>query len=173
MNTTRLTRSAFATIFLGPGCLLLAGCPDIPEQCGENVARVQAISFDGPAVLESRPEGGAWSGYNVTVAVEPVDRNADWVMCYAVRDDDPYYKFFWAVDDVLDANVIAPRDGRTEVTLEGNFLLEERDDEVCGAGAIPGADKVRDCSGEDEAEVYLDVIGSDGPSSSTRTIRTP
>jgi hypothetical protein len=76
-------------------------------------------------------------------------------MCYAVRDDDPWYKFFWAIDDVLDANVIAPRNGQTEVTLEGNFLLEERSGEVCGAGALPGADKVRECSGEDEAEVYL------------------
>lgn len=173
MKARHSHRSPITTVLLGCGCLLLSACPEIPEQCGENVARVQSISFDGPSVLESRPEGGAWSGYNVTVAVEPVDRNADWVMCYAVRDDDPYYKFFWAVDDVLDANVIAPRDGRTEVTFEGHFILEERDDEVCGAGAIPGADKVRDCSGEGEAEVYLDVIGSDGPSSSTHTISTP
>ena len=114
--------SAVATPILGLGCLFLAGCPEVPEQCGENVARVQTISFDGPAVLETRPGEQPWSGYSVTVAVEPVDQSVDWVMCYAVRDDDPWYMLFWAVDDVLDANVIAPRDGRNEVTLEGNFL---------------------------------------------------
>jgi hypothetical protein len=71
------------------------------------------------------------------------------------------------------ANYVMFPVGETQRTLEGHFTLVEIDGEVCGWGAIPGDAKVKGCSDEDEAEVYLDIIGSDGASSATHSIRVP
>jgi hypothetical protein len=165
------SRRATLTLALA---LFVAGCPSTPEDCGKNVKRVVRIAFDGPAVLQTTSPGDQpGAGYTVTAVIEPQDSTQPAQICYAVRDDDPWTKLFWAVDDVLDANYIMFPVGETQRTFEGHFTLVEIDGEVCGWGAIPGDAKVKGCSDEDEAEVYLDVIGSDGASSATHSIRVP
>lgn len=165
----RYMRSAFGVLSIG--ILMLTGCVSIPEECGENVRRVVSIDFSGPGVIQTTPDYD-FAGYDVTITVEKVDDNDIARVCYAVRDDDPWYKFFWAVDDVLDANFMVFPPHENTKTLEGQFVLyAKNDDEICGGGALPGDAKVEGCSDESEAEVYLQPIGSEGPESPRHTIR--
>lgn len=161
-------------VFLVVAAPLMSACPSAPEMCGKNVAYVNLLNFGGPAVLELR-EGDehAFSGYEVIAAITKQQADSAATMCYAVRDVDPWWKLFWGVDDVLDANYIQFTETPTDARLPEHFVLEERDGEVCGYGSIPGTNRVRGCSGEDEAEVYLDVFGSDGEDSPVRIIRVP
>jgi hypothetical protein len=166
----------------GTGCVLvvlivvsaLIGCFEGPQSCGENVTRVVSIDYSGPLTL---PEGGSGDNatyipYSVTATIERQDANKVATICYIVRDDDPWYKFFWAVDDVLaDGFITFPID-RNTVTVEGNFSLYAHDGDICGAGWTHDNDG---CSGEDEAEIYVQYVnhadGPTSPQSPTRTIR--
>jgi len=149
---------------------LLTACPDIPEECGMNVDRVTRLSFSGPSVIPPAPDQEDFAGYDVSVTVEKDTPGSEAIVCYAVRDDDPITKLFWAVDDVLDSNFIYLEPEQTSRTLEGNFVLVARhDEEVCGGGAL--SPENAGCSGEEEAEVYLQPIGSDGVETSRRSIR--
>ena len=150
---------------------LIFACADLPEDCGRNVRKVVALDFEGPTVIETTPEFD-FTAYDVTITVEKENREDSAQVCYAVRDEDPWYKFFWAVDDVLDANFMVISAGQNSRTFERHFTLFAKDDkEVCGRGALPGDLKVEGCSGEREAEVYLDPQGSDGPDSPIHKIR--
>ena len=151
------------------GVVAVLGCgPDVPKECGANVKRVTSMDFSGPTVIPSNP---GYSGYDVTISVEKNDDAAPARVCYAVRDDDPWTKLFWSVDDVLDAYFMDIPARETTKTLPGQFVLDIEHGEVCGWGAIPGSGKVKACSGESEAEVYLETIGSSGPNSPTHDIR--
>lgn len=148
-----------------------AACsPDAPSQCGQNVEKVVRLDFSGSSTIETAGDDD-FEGYAVTVTIVRKDPQETAIVCYAVRDDDPFYKLFWAVDDVLDANFLFLRTQQDTRVFEGNFILEADDDEVCGAGAIPGTMKVKGCSGEREAEVYIHPYGSPGPRSPVRAIR--
>lgn len=150
---------------------LVACGPDIPEECGENVAQVTSIDFAGPSVIATTPEFD-FEGYDVTAEIEKTDGDQPATLCLAVRDDDPWTKGPWAVDDVLDANVIVFPARTTRRTLPGHFsLFAKDDDEVCGTGALPGDSTVEGCSGEREAEVYLQPINSEGAESPRHAIR--
>lgn len=158
-GSTRVRRGAVLGIIVV--ALSFTACGGGAKGCGENIASVKSLDFFGANVI---PDDPGFVGYAVTATIEKVDPTKEARLCYAVRDDDPWYKFFWAVDDVLDAYFMHFPSDVSSRRLEGQFLLENRDDEVCGAGAIPGADKVRDCSGESEAEVYIHpVTEADGP----------
>ena len=164
-------RGAFPVI-VSAGTLMLSGCgPSIPEECGENVQEVVSISFSGPSVIETTP-GYDFAGYDVQITVEKKDASKAARVCYAVRDEDPWYKGPWAIDDVLDANSMVVPVGTNTHALEDHFVLWAKDDDnICGAGALPGDAKVEGCSGEEEAEVYLDPQGSAGADSPIRVIR--
>ena len=159
-------------VMLSIGILMLSGCrPDIPELCGQNVQKVESMGFSGPSVIETTPDFD-FAGYDVTITIEKEDDHESARVCYVVRDDDPWYKFFWAIDDVLDANFMVIPAGENTRTIEGHFALWAKDnDEICGTGALPGDLKVEGCSGEDEAEVYLQPIGSGGSESPMHKIR--
>ena len=158
---------------VGIGILAVIGCsPGIPEECGENVKKVVSVDFSGPDVIETTPEYD-FAGYDVTITIEKDDESKEARVCYAVRDEDPWYKGPWGVDDVLDAASMVIPAGKNTRTVEDQFVLYAGgdDDNVCGAGALPGDAKVEGCSGESAAEVYLQPIGSSGSESPRHTIR--
>jgi hypothetical protein len=161
------------SLFLMVGLLPLCACSG-PDGCGQNVAEVVSLSFKGPSRIPADP---GWVGYDVSATIRKVDPKKDARLCYVVRDDDPFYKFFWAVDDVLDANFLAFSSGVDTVSREGQFLLEVQDGDVCGAGALPGTLQVKGCSGESEAEIYIQPVteasGPTGPESSRLVVRAP
>ncbi len=93
-------------------------------------------------------------------------------LCYAGRDDDPWTKLIFGIDDVLDTSVILfPGDLATRTMPGFISVLAKNDDEVCGTGALQAGLKVEGCSGEREAEVYLQPIGSEGPESPRHVVR--
>ena len=102
---------------------LIFACADLPEDCGRNVRKVVALDFEGPTVIETTPEFD-FTAYDVTITVEKENREDSAQVCYAVRDEDPWYKFFWAVDDVLDANFMVISAGQNSRTFEGHFGKE-------------------------------------------------
>ncbi len=163
------TKGVFGVFCIG--ILILSRCgPDLPDECGENVKRVVHIDFSGPDVIETTPDFD-WAGYAVTITIEREDASKPASVCYAVRDEDA-----WWFDDVLDFNIMGfpvTSTGQSDTrTLEGQFVLWAKDDDnVCGDGALPGDFKVEGCSGETEAEVYLQLCGSDGPDSPEHKIR--
>jgi hypothetical protein len=145
--------------------LSLTACPDIPEECGMNVADVIRLEFSGPSTIQTTQDYD-FAGYDVSVSIAKEDAALPGLICFAVRDNDPWTKGPWAVDDVLDANIILLEPGVTTRTLEGHFVLwAKNDDDICGGGALPGSFKVEGCSGESEAEVYIHSLGVDGRSS--------
>jgi len=168
MSFSRRVRNVIALSFLLVSCIFIA-CFEGPDDCGKNVARVVSVSYEGPSTV---PASGDVRGYAVTMMIERTDPTQDAIACFAVRDEDPWYKFFWAVDDVLAAGFILFRVGQDTVTMEGHFALFSIDgDNICGGGNPSSEDG---CSGEDEAEVYLQTVDASGPTSpesATRTIR--
>jgi hypothetical protein len=174
LTAKRIIHMRVTTVLMVVAACLLSGCPSAPEECKTNVVRVTALAFDGPAALQLHEgDDQAYSGYSVAATIEKAQSGEAAIACYAVRDVDPWWKLFWSVDDVLDANFIRFSESATQVNLEEHFTLIETNDEVCGFGAIPGKDRVKGCSGEDEAEVYLDVFGPDGDDSSIQSVRIP
>jgi len=167
MNKRRICRRLVIFVTLSTIILMLSGCgPDIPEECGENIKTVVSIDFSGPSVIKTTPDYD-FAVYDVTITVEKEDESKAARVCYAVRDDDP-----WWFDDVLDAYFMVIPVGENTRTLEGQFVLWAKDDDnICGAGSLPGDAKVEGCSGENEAEVYLQPIGSGGSESPRHTIR--
>ena len=145
-------------------CLVtLTGCmPDVPDNCGENVKKVENIDFRGPNVI---PDNPGFAGYDVTITIQKEVEGESATVCFAVRDEDPWYKFFWAVDDVLDSGLFLFPGDQTTRTNEGVFVLRNEGGEICGTGAWHP--DFAGCSDEKEAEVYLQVIepGSTGPDS--------
>lgn len=145
------------------------GCgSDLPSECGQNVKRVTSLNFAGPSVIPSQP---GYASYDVSISIEKNDRSLPSRVCYAIREEDSWLRLFWSVDDVLDFYFMDFPPRQETKTAPGQFLLENRDDEVCGTGALPGAAKVRGCSGESEAQVYMQPMGSPGPSSPNHLIR--
>ena len=150
------------------GIFLLTGCADFPEDCLQNVKSVVSLDFSGPNTIELTPQYD-FAGYDVTIVVEKEDQNKPARVCYIVRDDDPWTKFLWAIDDVLDASFVLIPAGQNSRTAEGNFVLyAKNDNNICGAGSLPGDLKISDCSGESQAEVYLQTEGRE----STRHVIT-
>jgi len=168
MSFSHCRWNAFALCVLVASCVFIA-CFEGPEDCGKNVARVVSISYEGPGTV---PSSGDVRGYAVTMTIERSNLDEAAIACFIVRDEDPWYKFFWAVDDVLAAGFILFRVGQDTVTMEGHFALFTVDgDNICGGGNPSSEDG---CSGEDEAEVYLQTVDASGPTSpesGTRTIR--
>ncbi len=174
MPSTRRNTGAIA-IGLLVSLAVLAGCPGGPEDCGKNVSKVVAIDFSGPSVLPVAPNDVLYAPYTVTMTIERKNADEIAIACYAVRDEDPFYKLFWAVDDVLAAGFFVFRVGVNSVTTEGHFTLfkPQGDDDICGGGNPKTSDG---CSGESEAEVYLQNVTASGPTSpktSIRKIRVP
>jgi len=151
------TACVLASLIVGSA---LVACYEGPASCGENVTRVVSIDFSGPSTV---PGDGTSAGYSVTATIERKDATKAATICYIVRDDDPWYKLLWAVDDVLaDGFILFPID-RDTVTIEGNFSLFDDDDEICGDG---WSNDKNGCSGEGEAEIYVQYVNhSDGPTS--------
>jgi hypothetical protein len=143
---------------------MLTGCPGGPEDCGKNVSKVVGISFSGPSVLPVAPNDVRFAGYAVTMTIERKQESEIAITCFAVRDEDPFYKLFWAVDDVLAAGFMTFPVGVNSRTMEGHFSLykPQGDDDVCGAGNPSTSDG---CSDESEAEVYLQTVNASGPTS--------
>lgn len=146
------------------GISLSACGPDVPEECGRNVERVVSLDFSGASTISETGDNN-FEGYDVTATIVRTHSDSAARVCYAVRDEDPARKLFWAVDDVLDAGQLYFPPRQDTRTFEGNLVLEARDGEVCGSGSLPEPFKVRGCSGEREAEVYIHPYGSSGPSS--------
>lgn len=150
-------RARFAALTGLVPCIL-SGCgPDIPEECGQNVAEVTRIEFSGPSEVD---EDGA--GYTVTIGIERTNGEGPAIVCYAVRDDDGVFN----VDDVLAANFMIFTGTAETKTEAGAFSLLDGNGELCGFGIV--ADE-NGCAGESETGVYLDVIGSDGDDSAKRS----
>jgi hypothetical protein len=107
----------------------------------------------------------------VTITIQKEDDSKGATVCFVVRDQDPWYKLFWGVDDVLDFGIFLFQSDEETRTNEGVFSLIENDGEVCGRGAWNP--DFAGCSGEDEAEVYLQVIEPDssGPDSPIHKVR--
>src|SRR5688500_15696557 len=101
MNNQALLRAAF-TMLIAAG---LGACtPDAPAECGRNVQRVTRLTFTGSPTITTS-EDYDFQGYAVTASIDRTHADSIARICYVVRDDDPWIKFFWAVDDVLDASV--------------------------------------------------------------------
>jgi len=140
--------------------LLLSACgPDIPQECGQNVRKVERIDFTGPGNVN---EDG--SGFDVTIAIEREEPSGNAIVCYTVRDDDG----FFGIDDVLAANFSLLSGDATMKTDEDAFSLFNGNSELCGFGVV--ADE-NGCSGESESDIYLDVIGSFGDDSPKHHVR--
>jgi len=168
-ENTRRRQAAWGILVIG--ILAFPGCTSTPEECGENVQKVVSIDFSGPSVIPTTPEYD-FAAYDVTITIDKNSDDEPSQVCYAVRDEDPWYKGPWGVDDVLDANIMNFPVGVNTRTLEETFVLwAKNDNEVCGAGALPGDLKVEGCSGEKKAEVYLDPRGSAGQDSPKHDVR--
>ncbi len=166
MSCPRCCCNVFALSLLLASCVFV-GCFEGPEDCGRNVTRVASVDYAGPSTI---PSSGAIVGYSVTMTIERTNPGDVAIACFIVRDEDPWYKFFWAVDDVLAAGFIVFPEGQDTRTMEGHFSLFtfEGDDEICGAGNPSDNDG---CSGEEEAEVYLQTVDSSGPTSPESPMR--
>jgi len=148
-----------------------AGCGVIvPDDCARNTVRVVKLSFDGPAVIPTTPEFDL-VGYDVTMTIVKEADGEVASACFLVRDDDPWYKLFWAVDDVLDGNIITFSASQTTRTIRGHFsLFAEKDEEVCGVGSLPGTARIQGCSDERTAEIYLQPLGVKGAESERQSV---
>ena len=142
--------------------------PDVPDECGTNVRKVEKIDLRGPNIIPKNP---GFVGYDVTIQIQKDDDTKGATVCFAVRDEDPWYKLFWAVDDVLDSGIFLFQSNQNTRTNEGVFVLRDEGGEICGTGAWNP--EFAGCSDEKEAEVYLQVIEQDslGPDSPIHVIR--
>jgi hypothetical protein len=158
---------------LALACLIascgLFACVKGPEDCGKNVSKVVRIDFNGPSTIPSSGDI-EFVGYSVTMTIERSKPDEIATACFIVRDEDPWYKFFWAVDDVLAAGFILFPVGQDTRTMEGHFSLYKRQGQnnICGAGFPSDSDG---CSGESEAEVYLQTVNRSGPTSPKSAVR--
>jgi hypothetical protein len=148
---------------------VFVACFEGPEDCGKNVTRVVSVDYAGPSTIPSSGDV-VYVGYSVTMTIERTNRDEIATACFIVRDEDPWYKFFWAVDDVLAAGFILFPVGQDTRTMEWHFSLfsPEGEDEICGAGFPSDEDG---CSGEEEAEVYLQTVDASGPTSPESPMR--
>jgi hypothetical protein len=152
--------------------VLLTGCHGVPEECGQNVRRVLHLDFKGPQTIKTTA-GFDFAEYDVSIVIEKNNPNAAAQACYLVREDDPWYKFFWAADDILDANLVEFPAHQYSLTLKKHFLLWAKGNhDICWTGALLGDLSIGGgCAGEKEAEIYLQPFGSPGSESVRHKIR--
>jgi hypothetical protein len=150
---------------------LLVGCHSVPEECGQNVRRILHLDFNGPTTIKTT-SGFDFAEYDVTIIIEKDNPNEAAQACYLVKDEDPWYKLFWAMDDILDANLVEFPAEENSLTLQKHFVLWAKGNhDLCWTGAFLGELNVEGCAGEKEAEIYLQPLGSPGSESIRHKIR--